>query len=80
MYSSMVSFVHEKISEMILTKISEMKWTKMQNTSIPTFIEKVICCYFMLTELIERISSVSCYCRAIVPCLSKTLEKHNVLM
>lgn len=70
----MVSFVDEKSSE--------IKWTKMQNTSIPTFIEKVICCYFskMLTELIEHIPSVSCYYRAIGPCLSKDLEKHNVLV
>lgn len=32
------------------------------------------------TELIQHISSVSCYYRAIVPCLSKDLEKHNVLV
>lgn len=62
--------------------ISETKWTKMQNTSIPTFVEKAICCYFsqMLTEFLEHISSVSCYYREISPCLSKNLEKHNVLI
>lgn len=60
------------------------KWNEMsQNANhIPAFIEKVICCYFskMLTELIQHISSVSCCYRAIVPCSSKDLEKHNVLV